>query len=63
MGEAVTSYTPFNLIPLSGFMGAVLTNNTGETLVGNSNMMVTYKGKAVSVLQNILYVPSYPLAW
>lgn len=57
MGEAVTSYTPFNLIPLSGFMGAVLTNNTGETLVVNSNIMVTYKGKAVSVLQNILYVP------
>lgn len=54
MGKVVTTYTPFNLIPLNGFMGAKLTNNLGETLVVNSNDKVTYKGKTVGAL---LYVP------
>lgn len=58
MGESVTAYTPFNLIPLDGFSGAVLTNAEGKTLVVNSNNEVTYQGKAVGELhaQNILYV-------
>ena len=59
MGNQVSGSTPFNLIPLSGFMGATLTNPQGETLVVNSINDVTYKGNAVgeSHSHNILYVP------
>lgn len=59
LGNPVSGNTPFNLIPLSGFTGAPLTNTQGETLVVNSINEVTYKGNAVGALKShsILYVP------
>ncbi|MCR9174164.1 MAG: hypothetical protein NXI10_16830 [bacterium] len=60
MGKEITpAHTPFNLIPLEGFSGAVLKNEKGETLVVNNNNVVTYKGKQVGLghPERILYIP------
>jgi hypothetical protein len=57
-GQPVITLTPFNLIPLEGFMGATLKDANGNKLVVNNNNEVTYKGISVGIShpQNILYV-------
>ena len=57
-GQPVSTFTPFNLIPLKGFMGATLKDANGNKLVVNNNNEVTYKGISVGIShpQNILYV-------
>jgi hypothetical protein len=52
--KGITTYTLFNPVPLSAFKGAVMTNDTGETLAIVNDMKVIYN---TIEMTGFVYVP------